>query len=41
MVSEVRTDAVLRLFKIMVTKGKTRLELAEHLNYLKNLQIKT
>ena len=40
-VSELRTNAVLSLFKIMVNKGKQRMELQEHLNYLKNLKIKT
>ena len=41
MVSEIRTNAVLNLFKLMVAKGKQHLELQEHLNYLKQLQIKT
>ena len=41
MVSEARTNAVISLFKIIVTKGKQQLELAEHLNYLKQLHVKT
>ena len=41
MVSEIRTNAVITLCKLMVAKGKQHLELQERLNFLKQLQIKT
>lgn len=40
-VSELKTNAVLTLIKFMVFKGKQQLELNEHLNYLKQLKIKS
>ena len=41
MISEARTNAILSLFRIIVMKDKQRMELAEYLNIMKQLKIKT